>query len=74
MSYSTRTRQFNPNHQVTRRNYAECVQEQVVFLHQQEGTESGGFEQADLFGAVDVYYDNAVSVDAAAADLFARGW
>lgn len=66
----------NRNHQ-PRANYADCIKAQVVFLHEQDGSPSPDeFDPADPDLAHDLaaFYDNGVSVDAAASDLFHRGF
>lgn len=63
---------MNRNLQVTREDYARCVQEQIEFLHQQEESTPTGrtLPEPDLAQ----FYDNSCSVDAAASDLFYRGF
>lgn len=57
--------------QVTQSDYARCVAAQVAFLHGREGSTPGMPVTADT---VADYYENGVSVDAAAALLLRIGY
>lgn len=68
---------MNRNHQVTREDYAKCVKAQIDFLRGQDGAADPGewdVTDPDLARDLAMFYDNSVSVDAAAADLYARGF
>lgn len=62
---------MNRNRQITLSDYATCVDQQVDFLHQQEGTQQ---EREVTRPDVAMFHTNGVSVDAAASDLFHRGF
>jgi hypothetical protein len=62
----------NRNHQVTREDYARCVDQQVAFLHSQFGTDKS--EHPVTRTQTDDNYDHGVSVDATADDLYHRGF
>ena len=63
---------MNRNRQVSISDYADCVEQQVEFLHEQDGSPNSARMVTDT--DVREFYDNGVSVDAAASDLFYRGF
>lgn len=72
MSY--RTHNLNRNRQVTLVDYANCVHQQLVFLHDQAGTLNEDHQPTVRTADVREFYDHGVSVDAAADDLYHRGF
>jgi len=62
---------------MNRDDYARFVKARIDFLHEQEGSPDPGewdIEDPDLREDLYSFYHNGVSVDAAAADLFGRGF
>lgn len=68
---------MNRNRQITRPDYAACVKQQIDHLRTLDGSadpDEWDLDDPDLILDLAMFYDNGVSVDAAAADLFSRGF
>lgn len=67
---------MNRNRQITLIDYAECVSNQIDFLHRHQGSQPTrtDIDPAMLVEAVREFYNHSVSVDAAADDLLHQGF